>query len=252
MKSLDQSVAFITGAGRGVGRAIAVALAQHGIRVAAQDISPVNLDETMRLIHSSGSEGLELVGDMSKKMQVQGMIEAARDAFGEIEILINQGTVAPQTDLLAIDEWDWDRTLGVNLKGYFLATQSIGRLMRDRRRGLILNVVIPPTRYEPAGHYPAYEISAAAIRALTRESAHELRPYEVKVLALDVIHGTDDCQTSSVKIEGHTWWQREPGKVASTVLDLCARSEQIRTGELLMIGADGGVQPAGQKLEPGK
>jgi NAD(P)-dependent dehydrogenase (short-subunit alcohol dehydrogenase family) len=248
MGSLDRSVAFISGAGRGVGRAIAIEFARHGARVAAQDISPVNLEETMRLITEIGSEALELVGDMSKKMQVQGMIEAARDELGEIDILINQGTVAPARDLLEIDEWDWDRTLGVNLKGYFLAIQSIGRLMSDRRQGLIMNVVIPPTRFEQTKQYPAYEVSAAGIRGLTQQAGRELDPYNVKVFAIEPAWRVE---TAGVKgkaavNDGLTWWQRAPGKLASVALDLCLQAEEISPGMVLKIGEDGSVHPARQ------
>ncbi len=250
MKSLDEAVVLVTGAGRGVGRALAVEFAQHGASVAAQDISPVNLDETMRQIQDSKSNGLELIGDMSKKMQVQGMIEAAREALGEIDILINQATVAPATDLMTIDEWDWDRTLGVNLKGYFLAIQSVGRIMRDRRQGLIINVVIPPTRYELGKHYPAYAVSAAGIRALTREAARELGPHDVIVCAIEAEeNGEASHQSGQEEPGGLTWWQREPERLAAAALDLCLRAEQLRSGELLTIGKDGSLMRADKSID---
>lgn len=234
---MSAKVAFVTGAGRGVGRSIALSLAQQGVKVAAQDNSPVNLDETLNLMRASGGQGLELVGDMSKKMQVQSMIEQGREALGEIDLLVNQGSVAPEADLLTMDEWDWDRTLGVNLKGYFLSIQSIGRLMSARHQGTIVNVVIPPTRYLPTKHYPAYEVSAAAVRELTRQAGEELMPHGVHVYGVQPAgpeKGADD--------QSQTWWQRDPDRFASVLVELAAAPDQGRQGCVLTVAQDGSIQ----------
>lgn len=244
MDPLNGSVVLVTGAGRGVGRAIAVGFAERGAGVAVQEISPVNLDETLELVRSVGSEGVDLIGDMSKKMQVQSMIEEARDALGEIDILINHASVAPAMDLLSIDEWDWDRTLGINLKGYFLTIQSIGRLMASRHHGLIVNVMIPPTRYIPTGAYPAYEVSKAGVRELTRQAGQELSPQGVHVFGVEAVRRAEETHSTGDDAgETLTWWQREPFLFASAVLDLCGQAGQIDPGVVLSVDWDGSVHP---------
>jgi NAD(P)-dependent dehydrogenase (short-subunit alcohol dehydrogenase family) len=241
MKPIDGSVMLVTGAGRGVGRSLAVTFANQGAHVAAQDITPVNLDATMQLIHKTGTKGLDLIGDMSKKMQVQGMIECVRESLGEIDILINHATVAPAVDLLSVDEWDWDRTMGINLKGYFLAIQSIGRLMRDRAQGLIINMVIPPTRFVESQPHPAYEISAAGIREMTRQAAYELGQCGVGVFAVEVVRERAGRPSSDQARVEHSqdWWQRDPESIAAVVIDLCSRPEKIAAGEVILINKDG-------------
>ncbi|MGD8622385.1 MAG: SDR family oxidoreductase [Anaerolineales bacterium] len=243
MNSLRDSVAFVTGAGRGVGRAIAILLARQGVKVALQDITPDNLAETLRMIRSDDFEALELVGDMSKKMQVQSMIEQTREALGEINLLVNQWSVAPEASLLAIDEWDWDRTLGINLKGYFLAIQSIGRIMSDQKQGAILNVVVPPTRFQQSKNYPAYEVSVAGVRELTRQAARELTPMGVQVLTVQAerkgsMHQAADEDSSE---DALAWWQLDPSVFASMVVEICSRSNQYPSGRLLVVRQDRSV-----------
>lgn len=244
MKALSESVVLVTGAGRGVGRAIALEFARRGARIAAQDVSPVNLDETLQLVEQEGATGLECVVDMSKKMQVQGMIEAGRESLGEIDVLINQGTVAPAVDLLDMDEWDWDRTMGINLKGYFLAAQSMGRLMRDRGEGTMINIVVPPTRFLETERHPAYEISAAGIRELTRQIASELAGSSVHVFAVEVLRNIMSAadQGPGSEVSGNAWWQRDPGIIASAVVDLAARADQLAPGSAILVDETGLVE----------
>jgi NAD(P)-dependent dehydrogenase (short-subunit alcohol dehydrogenase family) len=244
MRSMRDSVVFVTGAGRGVGRAVAVSFAELGAKVAVQDISPVNLEETLRLVRTAGSDGLELVGDMSKKMQAQSMIELARAELGEIDILINRWAVAPAVDLLTVDEWDWDRTLGVNLKGHFLSIQSIGRLMSDRGEGLIVNLILPPTRFDPAKNYPVYEVSAAGLHELTVQAGNELRSQGVQVFGLEAGREGSDFKVSDTleKEVTFTWWQRQPEVFALALVELCVQAEDIGQGQVLTVERDGSVR----------
>jgi 3-oxoacyl-[acyl-carrier protein] reductase len=244
MSSMRDSVVFVTGAGRGIGRAIAVSFAELGARVAVQDISPVNLEETLRLVRATGSDGLELVGDMSKKMQAQGMIELARAELGEIDVLINRWAVAPPVDLLMIDEWDWDRTLGVNLKGCFLSIQSIGRLMLDRGEGLIVNVIVPPTRFDPAKKYPVYEVSAAGLHELTVQAGNELGARGIQVFRLKVGREGADLKLPDTLNEevAFAWWQHKPEVFAMALVELCVQAEDIEGGQVLMVAGDGSVR----------
>jgi NAD(P)-dependent dehydrogenase (short-subunit alcohol dehydrogenase family) len=140
MSKLGGKVALITGAGRGVGRRLALALAECGASVAANDLLPGSVDETVELIQAGRGTARVFLADVARKMPVQAMIEQVRTEYGRIDILINHAAVRPRARLVDMDEWDWDRTIDVNLKGPFLTMQSVGRVMEDQGGGVMVNI----------------------------------------------------------------------------------------------------------------
>jgi NAD(P)-dependent dehydrogenase (short-subunit alcohol dehydrogenase family) len=174
-------VVLVTGAGRGLGRALALAFAAHGATVAANDLTPINLDETVRLAEASGGFCQPFIFDIAKKMPVQGLVEQVREQYGRIDVLVNNAAVKPRLAILEMDEWDWLRTLDVNLNGPFYLIQSIGRVMKERGGGAILNITGVATG-QP--NYAAYAASKAALSELTRQAAHELSSFNIRVNAI--------------------------------------------------------------------
>jgi len=124
---LKDKVVLITGAGRGIGRRLAGALAERGAVVAANDISPINVEEVVAGINARGGKAKAYIEDIAKKVGAQTVVKHVEDDFGRIDILINHAAVEPRVSLLDMDEWDWHRTLDVNLTGAFLMIQSAGR-----------------------------------------------------------------------------------------------------------------------------
>ncbi|HEX8993134.1 MAG TPA: SDR family oxidoreductase [Anaerolineales bacterium] len=179
MEDLKGRIVLITGAGRGSGRALARLFAAHGAQVAANDISPVNLDD---LVLDSGGAIRAYPEDIAKKVGVQAVIKQVEDDFGRIDILVNHAAVEPRATLLEIDEWDWHRVLDVNLTGAFLATQSVGRIMRQNGAGTIFNLIGLGTPIH--AHSAAYAAAMYGLIALTRCAASELGPYHVFVHAV--------------------------------------------------------------------
>ncbi len=137
MTELTGKVVLITGTGRGAGRLLAQAFAERGASVAANDISPINVEQVVDEIHSHGGQARAYIEDVAKKLGVQYIVNQVEEDFGRIDILVNHASVEPHVPLLEIDEWDWHRVLDVNLTGTFLMTQSVGRLMRSQGGGLI-------------------------------------------------------------------------------------------------------------------
>lgn len=138
MNDCSGKVVLIAGAAKGQGRVLAQAFAERGACVAANDISPVNLDDLLPL----GSGKLRTYPeDVAKKVGVQTLIKQVEDDFGRIDVLINHAAVEPHVPLLDIDEWDWHRVLDVNLTGAFLMMQSVGRMMRAQGSGTIVNLI---------------------------------------------------------------------------------------------------------------
>ncbi len=142
MTDFKGKVVLITGAGKGAGRRLAVAFAKHGAIVAANDISPINVEEVVEEINAGGGSARAYIEDVAKKVGVQALVKGVEDDFGRIDILVNHAAVEPHSPLLDMDEWDWHRTLDVNLTGAFLMTQSVGRVMREQGGGVIINLVI--------------------------------------------------------------------------------------------------------------
>jgi NAD(P)-dependent dehydrogenase (short-subunit alcohol dehydrogenase family) len=183
MNDLKDKVILITGAGKGAGRALAEAFAQRGAIIAAIDISPVNVEEVVEQINADGGKARVYIDDIAKKVAAQALIKNVEDDFGQIDILINHAAVEPHTPLLKMDEWDWHRTLDVNLTGAFLMIQSIGRVMREHGHGVIINIV-PGADQEVEREAGAYFASMAGLEELSLQADHELSPFGVRVYAI--------------------------------------------------------------------
>ncbi|NOH00803.1 MAG: SDR family oxidoreductase [Chloroflexi bacterium] len=182
MAELNGKVVLITGAGKGIGRRLAEELAARGAFVAVNDISPLNVEELAAGIHARGGNAKAYVEDVAKKVGAQTVIKNVEDDFGTIDILINHAAVEPHVSLLAMDEWDWHRTLDVNLTGAFLMLQSAGRVMKSKGKGVILNLVAG-TADGSGKEAGAYFVSKAGLAELSRRADAELSPHGVRVHA---------------------------------------------------------------------
>jgi NAD(P)-dependent dehydrogenase (short-subunit alcohol dehydrogenase family) len=186
MGDLQGKVVLVTGAGKGLGRSLAEALAARGACVAANDVTPINLDETVQRIASSGGQVKAYVEDIAKKMPVQTLLNQVLDDFGRIDVLVNCAEVEPQKSVYEMDEWDWQRSLDVNLSGPFLLTQSVGRIMKEKGGGTI---VLVGARPKGSGKRAAYLAGKAGLAALARAAAEEYSALGIAVYYYD--GGTD-------------------------------------------------------------
>ena len=141
MGDITGKVVLITGAGDGIGRALAGAFAERGAIGAANALTPVNLDESIALIRAGGEKAQAYIADIASKLALQTMLNEIIDQYGRVDMLIQAGSVEPPDALLEMDEWDWRRTLDSNLTGPFLLMQSAGRVMREQGGGVIVNLV---------------------------------------------------------------------------------------------------------------
>jgi NAD(P)-dependent dehydrogenase (short-subunit alcohol dehydrogenase family) len=179
MDTLRDKVVLITGAGKGSGRLLAQAFAEAGAIVAANDISPVNVEEVVDQILAKGGRAKAYVEDVAKKVAVQHILNQVEEDFGRIDIVIQHAAVEPELPLLDMDEWDWHRTLDVNLTGAFLMTQSAGRVMRAQGSGVIMILITDnPT---DDSNKAAFLASMSGLEAFTRQAARELNPYGIRV-----------------------------------------------------------------------
>jgi NAD(P)-dependent dehydrogenase (short-subunit alcohol dehydrogenase family) len=161
---------------------------------------------------------------VAKKMPVQMMIEEIRDRFGRIDILVNNAGVAPKAALIEMDEWDWDRTVAVNLKGPFLAIQSISRVMMNQGRGgAIVNVAAALAEAQDLENFSAFAASKAGLREFTRVAASELRGHNIRVNAI--------CPGQSVPSLPPDY----PKRAVELVLYLCSSKAAEITGKIFEV-----------------
>jgi 3-oxoacyl-[acyl-carrier protein] reductase len=184
MSGLNDKVILITGAGKGIGRKLAEVLALRGATVALNDISPMNVEEVAAGITKSGGKTKAYVEDIAKKVGAQAVVKDVEDDFGRIDILINHAAVEPHTPLLSMDEWDWHRTLDVNLTGAFLMIQSAGRVMKAKGSGIIV-CLGAGTGDRSAKEAGAYFASKAGLVELSHQADVELSPFGVRVFTAE-------------------------------------------------------------------
>lgn len=216
---LNGRVAIVTGAGRGVGAAVARALAAQGARVAVNDINPDRAERLARDIVTSGGQALAVQADVANKFQCVKLVEATRAEWRQLDILVNAAHVSPKATVLKMDEWDWNRCLEVNLKGVFFMSQLCGRVMDDSRRGgVIVNVISEAGLQIPLEERAAFCASQAAVMGFARECAREYAGYGISVHTL----------LREVDAEGVV------EKIAAAVVALCAGGKKTG-GEALSV-----------------
>jgi NAD(P)-dependent dehydrogenase (short-subunit alcohol dehydrogenase family) len=247
---LDDKVAIVTGAGQGIGEAIALTLAAAGARVAVNDLNPDRADRVAAEIVAAGGQAIAVQADVANKYQCVTLVEATRAAWGRLDILINNAAVEPTIPILTMDEWDWDRCLNVNLKGVFLMSQLCGRVMADEngeRGGVIVNISSIAGVEIPLMNRAAYCASKAGMVGFARECAREFAAYNIRVNT--VVAGvfiTPMTEAARQNPEMMAKWRREipmerlgdVAEIAGVVLFLCADASSYMTGSTVTV--DGG------------
>jgi len=185
---LKGTVAIVTGAARGIGRGIADCLAREGVHVVIADLGQNQdiareMEETARQVRAHGVEALTVNVDVRDWEQVQGMVKAAIDHFGRVDILVNNAGVISVAAVATMEESEWDRVLGVNLKGTFLCSKAVAPHMMERQSGRIVNLSSQAGKrgYLGLSHYSA---SKFGIIGFTQSLAHEMGPSNVTVNAV--------------------------------------------------------------------
>ncbi|MEZ4591776.1 MAG: SDR family NAD(P)-dependent oxidoreductase [Chloroflexota bacterium] len=189
-KNLNQTVGIVTGAGQGVGAHIAQSLAAAGVCVAVNDINPDRAERTAVAIRQAGGAAIAVAADVANKFQCVHLIEATRAEWGRLDILVNNAAIMPQSTILKLDEWEWNRCLEVNLKGTFFMSQLVGRVMADENQarggGVIINIASTAGVELPLENRAAYCASKAGVVGFSRECAREYAGYGIRVHVLVV------------------------------------------------------------------
>jgi 3-oxoacyl-[acyl-carrier protein] reductase len=243
---LNGSVAVVTGAARGIGRAIALELAAAGAKVVVNDVG--NLDqaeETVKQIMGAGSEAMFIQADVTNASDVDRLVRTTLEKYGKIDILVNNAGITRDNLLIRMKEEDWDRVLNINLKSVFLCTKAVSRGMLKQRSGAIVNIasVVGIFGNPSQANYAA---SKAGIIGFTKSTAKELASRGIRVNAVAPGYISTDMTAilpDEIKKEfikgiplGHMGTAEE---VAKAVLFLVSPAASYITGQILAV--DGGM-----------
>lgn len=244
--NLKGKVAIITGARRGMGRSHALKLAEAGARVVVADISLADCEKVVKEIKG---EAMAVACDVSKKAEVDKMVQTAVEKWGKVDILVNNAGICQFKPFLELTEEEWDRTLDINLKGYFLCVQAAAREMAKQKSGVIVNIASVAMGQQGIGfpnivHYCA---SKGGIVGMTEALAVELAPYNIRVNAVSpgmietpmIDQIKQDPKTMAAmlnKVPMHR--VGKPEEVSNLVLFLASDDSSYMTGSTVVV--DGG------------
>ncbi len=178
-----EKVAVITGASRGIGRSIALALAAQGATIVAVDMDQASTEAVVAELQASGARALAVVGNVTVTADVERMIDAATEAYGRVDILVNNAGITRDGLLMRMKDEDWDAVLNVNLKGAFLCTRAAFKVMSKQRYGRIINIASIVGQMGNAGQ-ANYCASKAGLIGLTKSNAREMAKRNITVNAV--------------------------------------------------------------------
>lgn len=207
MRTFSNKVVLIKGAGRGLGRGLAVGFSDRGAFIAATDTSPLHLEETAEIIHKQGSRCLAFDHDMSKKHFVQGTIEDIQETLGTPDILVNAHFLGPKGSLETLGDWDWQYALDVNLTGSLYTIQAFLRIAGNTQGKKSIITILP------SSSHPALEVVKFGLLGLTDTAAQAGSERNVSV--------------NAVSARGFS-----PDEVRQEVYKLCSQAGMI-TGHLI-------------------
>jgi NAD(P)-dependent dehydrogenase (short-subunit alcohol dehydrogenase family) len=237
-------VAVVTGASRGIGRAIAVALAQAGVDVVCtarsteaqpHKVLPGTIEETARQVQALGRRAVAIPADVSKEEEVEAMARRVLAEFGRLDILVNNAAIATSGSFLEVPVRRWDLVLNVNLRGVYLCSRAFLPSMLERGSGSIINVSSYASHTDGSWGL-AYSVSKAALERLTTGLAAELAPAGIAVNAIQIERfvSSEGFVYLSPGADYSTW--DKPETVGEDLVWLASREPSF-TGQILSLAA---------------
>jgi NAD(P)-dependent dehydrogenase (short-subunit alcohol dehydrogenase family) len=178
---LTNQVALVTGAGQGIGRTTAIALAEAGAHVISADIDRAKAEATADTIASTQRRSVAVQADVGDLQHIDRMVREALAAFGQVDILVNNAGVTRRADVMDLTEADWDRIHRVNAKGVFFCLQRVAREMIPRRSGRVISIASIAGKGYAGASNVAYAASKGAVISMTRLAALQLGKHNINV-----------------------------------------------------------------------
>jgi NAD(P)-dependent dehydrogenase (short-subunit alcohol dehydrogenase family) len=226
---LDGRVAIITGAGRGIGRAAAVAFAREGANVTLTARSTDELETAAAEVRQAGGQALVVQADVSQERDVTNLVQETLGRFGQVDILVNNAAInLPRIDTVDMEAAAWRQVLDVNLTGSFLCARAVLPHMIERQSGKIINVSSIGGRRGGRGRGP-YRASKAGLINLTETLAAEVREHGITVNCV-CPGGTDTEMMRQIALSGPGRQLMAPGEIANVILFLASDESSAITG----------------------
>ncbi|HOE20764.1 MAG TPA: SDR family oxidoreductase [Spirochaetota bacterium] len=245
---LDNKIAIVTGASRGIGQSIAKGLAAHGATVFCTSRKIEDLNKVKDEIESEGGKAHAIACHIGKLDDIQNLFKAVEERYGRLDILVNNAATNPYFgDVLHATADAWDKTIDVNFKGYFFMSQYAANLMIKNKGGSIVNVA-SINGIRPAPFQGIYSMTKAGVIAMTKSFAKELAPFNVRVNA--ILPGLTDTKFSSVMTQNEEILKlilptipmkrvANPDEMVGAVVYLVSDAASYTTGATIVI--DGGA-----------
>jgi 3-oxoacyl-[acyl-carrier protein] reductase len=246
---LDGSVSLVTGASRGIGRAIAERFALEGSRVVVTYVADrAAALEVVDGITARGGEATAVGVDVSRREEVERAVDATLERFGSLDVLVNNAGIHIAKPVMETTEDEWDRTIDVNLKGAYLCSKAVVPSMKRQGRGAIVNISSNSGLYHPSAmRFTEYTVSKAGMNGLTKALALALGP-EIRVNAIcpgwirtDMIEELDPAVHDSILAETALRRWGKPDDVASAAVYLASDEASFVTGELHIVAGGRGM-----------
>lgn len=240
---LTGKVAVVTGAGRGIGAAIAGAFAGAGADIVVADLNNESAQQTADRLTSLGRRALAVRVDVGVPLEVSQLFNIVRAEFDRLDILVNNAGIWFRKPFLEISDSEWDLVLTTNLKGTFLCTQEAARIMMPQKDGCIINIASHAGLFYSRGQGAHYAASKAGIIQLTRVLAFELGPFRIRTNAI-APGGINTAASPAVKPEATLDQESgsnplgrrgEPEDVAHAALFLASPMASFMTGQTLVV-----------------
>ena len=182
-KTLEGRVAIVTGASRGIGRVVALCLAEDGTSVVVSGRDAARVETAAKEMEALGAPVLGVAADVARREDVDRLVDSTRERFGRIDILVNNAGITRDALLIRMKDEDWDQVLSVNLRGAFLMTRAVGKVMMRQKGGRIINIASVAGAMGNAGQVN-YSAAKAGLIGMTKAAARELAHWGILVNAV--------------------------------------------------------------------